>query len=112
NKLVLSYLSEQLGNEVEIKELFSGSALSTDHENPWVNQTYEIIEGITNCPQSPIAGTYFTDASCLTPAMGSPPTIILGPGESEMAHKTDEYCHIANIEQSLEIYSEIIDRWE
>ena len=30
---------------------------------------------------------YFTDASALNAAYGGPPTVILGPGELEMAHK-------------------------
>jgi succinyl-diaminopimelate desuccinylase len=34
--------------------------------------------------------------------------IILGPGQPEMAHQTDEYCYINKIEKSVEIYKKII----
>ncbi len=54
---------------------------------------------------------YFTDASILTPAFDNPPTVILGPGEPAMAHKTDEFCHIAKIEQAAEAYFELARRW-
>jgi succinyl-diaminopimelate desuccinylase len=47
----------------------------------------------------------------LTPAYGNPPTIILGPGEPEMAHKTDEFCHLSKIEWAIEAYTEIARTW-
>ena len=54
--------------------------------------------------------SFLTDASVLTPWMGNPPTIILGPGEAKMAHQTDEYCYVENITRSVELYSDIIKR--
>jgi hypothetical protein len=58
-----------------------------------------------------LGAPFFTDASELTPAMGGVPTIILGPGETIMAHKTDEYCLIPKIEEAVELYREIALRW-
>ena len=55
--------------------------------------------------------TYFTDASSLQPALGNPPTILLGPGEPDMAHKTDEYCSISKIEAAVELYYELGCAW-
>ena len=52
--------------------------------------------------------TYFTDASALKIAYDNPPIIILGPGESAMAHKTDEYCLIDKIPESSSILKDII----
>jgi succinyl-diaminopimelate desuccinylase len=43
--------------------------------------------------------------------MGTPPTAIIGPGELELAHQTDEYCVVSRIEQATEIYSAIIRDW-
>ena len=54
---------------------------------------------------------YFTDASVLTPAIGSPPTAIIGPGELALAHQTDEYCLVSRIEQATKIYSRMIRSW-
>jgi succinyl-diaminopimelate desuccinylase len=49
----------------------------------------------------PAAAPYFTDASVLTPAIGSPPTAIIGPGELALAHQTDEYCLVSRIESRM-----------
>jgi succinyl-diaminopimelate desuccinylase len=57
------------------------------------------------------AAPYFTDASVLTPAIGSPPTAIIGPGELALAHQTDEFCLVSRIEQATEIYSRMIRHW-
>jgi succinyl-diaminopimelate desuccinylase len=34
--------------------------------------------------------------------------VILGPGQPEMAHQTDEYCFVENLERAVEIYKNII----
>jgi succinyl-diaminopimelate desuccinylase len=39
---------------------------------------------------------------------GGVPTVILGPGEPEMAHQTDEFCYIQKIEEAVMIYKNII----
>ena len=54
---------------------------------------------------------YFTDASALSPAYGGVPSVILGPGETAMAHQTDEYCVVERIGQAIEAYIEIAKRW-
>jgi len=59
-----------------------------------------------------VAGAaYFTDCSVPTPAYGNPPTIILGPGEPEVAHKIDEYRYTSKIELAVEAYWEIARKW-
>ena len=64
--------------------------------------------GVRPCPKSV---SYFTDAASLRRAYDYPPTVILGPGEPEMAHQTDEYCRVAKIQESVEVYSQIIHGW-
>ena len=39
------------------------------------------------------------------------PDEIIGPGESSMAHKTDEFCYISKIEAATEAYLEIAKKW-
>ena len=51
---------------------------------------------------------YFTDASVFAPALGDIDTVICGPGEPAMAHKTDEYCEIAKIADACHIYEAVI----
>jgi succinyl-diaminopimelate desuccinylase len=47
----------------------------------------------------------------LSLAYGAPPTVILGPGEPQMAHQTDEYCVLERIHQAVGAYEELIRRW-
>jgi succinyl-diaminopimelate desuccinylase len=39
------------------------------------------------------------------------PAVILGPGEPALAHQTDEWCSIARMEQSVDLFTTIMRRW-
>ena len=39
------------------------------------------------------------------------PTIILGPGQPEMAHQTDEWCSMSKLDASVEMFSKIMRDW-
>ncbi len=52
-----------------------------------------------------------TDGAVLQDYYGGAPTVILGPGEPEMAHQTDEYCEIIKLERSVDLYKRIILSW-
>jgi succinyl-diaminopimelate desuccinylase len=51
---------------------------------------------------------YFTDASILKFWLGDVPTLIIGPGDGFMAHKTDEYVEVEKLENSVAIFENII----
>jgi len=111
NKEVYEKLMSYLGQELEFNRLIDVEGIATDPQDKWVQEVFEVMELFLE--ERPVARgvTYFTDASVLTTALGNPPTIILGPGEPGMAHKTDEYCDISKIEQAREVYLEIARRW-
>lgn len=111
NKEVYEKLASYLGQELELNRLIDVGGIATDPKDEWIQDVFEIMEPILK--ERPVARgvTYFTDASVLTPAFGNPPTVILGPGEPEMAHKTDEFCSISKIEEAGEAYLEIGRRW-
>lgn len=100
-----------LGDEVEIKLLNEAQSIATDERNEWIQSVFEIVEPYLKTRPIAKGATFFTDASVLTPAFGHPPTVILGPGEPEMAHKTNEFCHLSKIEESMEIYMKIAEKW-
>lgn len=108
---VLAELRAGLGETIEVEPIASLPALGTDPAGAWVARVAETTRAVTN--EKPIhAGmTYFTDASVLTPAMGGPPTVVLGPGHASLAHQTDEYCTVTRIEQATEIFTEIAADW-
>ena len=104
-------LQKAAGAEATVTLLQSEASLITDVGDEWVQEVYEIMTERLGRRPSPGGVTYFTDGSNLKAAYGDPPTIILGPGETTQAHKTDEYCLVSNLEMSLEAYIEIARRW-
>jgi succinyl-diaminopimelate desuccinylase len=111
NKEVYEKLTSYLGQGLEFNRLIDVGGVATDPQDEWVQGVFEVMKSFLE--ERPVARgvTYFTDASALTPAFGNPPTIILGPGNPEMAHKTDEYCEISKIEEASEAYLEIARKW-
>jgi succinyl-diaminopimelate desuccinylase len=108
NKLVAD-LAPELD---ELETMLDMAGIATDPAHPWVQEVCEIMERFLGDQPKPALAPYFTDAGALTPAYGNVPTIILGPGEIEMAHQTDEWCRVSKIEQAFEAYRAIIQRWQ
>ena len=100
-----------VGEEVRLAERVKLPPVVTAADEPWVAEVYGVMEPLIGERPAARGLPYFTDASALTPAYGSPPTIICGPGESSQAHQTDEYCSIANLEAAAEGFFEIGRRW-
>ena len=104
-------LQEQLGSEVELETILDLDSIYSEPDDPWIQQLFDITEPYLGKRPDPQVATYFTDAAALTPAYGNPPTVILGPGEPQMAHQTDEYCVIEHVRNSVALYQEIITKW-
>ena len=103
-----SYLEDcdELSPTVDVRSILS------DKEDPWVQEVIFVLEKDFGIKSDRETANYFTDASVLTPALGNPPTVILGPGEVKVAHKVDEYCEISKLEESVDIFEALISRWE
>ncbi len=104
-------LADLLGPGVELESILDVDSVYTDPADPWVVTVFETMAPILGVTPEPRTVSYFTDAAALRPAYGNPPTVILGPGEPQMAHQTDEYCVTDRIGQAVDAYSEIIRRW-
>ena len=100
-----------LGIEVEISTIQKAEGIATNPDDKWTQQVFGIMEKYLDEKIIPKGITYFTDGSVLKPAYENPPTLILGPGEPSMAHKTDEYCYISKIETITEAYTDIAFNW-
>lgn len=111
NQNVFEELQSYLGDEVEFNRLLDTNEILTDPQHEWIRQVFDIMEKYTEERPVPRGATYFTDGSVLAPVFGNPPTVILGPGEATMAHKTDEFCFISRIEDATEAYTEITRQW-
>jgi succinyl-diaminopimelate desuccinylase len=108
---IRSDLSGYLGEEVALEPFVNVGGVLTDARNEWMQDVFNVMTGILGTRPETNTAPYFTDASALTPAYGSAPTVILGPGETAMAHKTDEYCRVDRIEEAVVAYKEIALRW-
>jgi succinyl-diaminopimelate desuccinylase len=101
----------QLGPDVELETILDLESVFTEPAHPWIKEVFEITQPfLSEAPQARVA-TYFTDAAALNVAYNTPPTVILGPGEAQMAHQTNEYCVVDRVAESVSIYEEIARRW-
>jgi succinyl-diaminopimelate desuccinylase len=110
-KDIRNKLEALLGPDVVIERLNGAGSVGTDLGHPWVQDVFNTLEKIYGKPPDAGGATYFTDASVLTPALGNPPTLIMGPGEPEMAHKIDEFCYSSKILLAAEAYFAIARKW-
>lgn len=85
-------------------------SVSTDAKHEWVQEVFDIRRGLPGKQPVPVGATYSTDCSVLTTALGNPPTVVLGPGEPEMA-QTDEFCYLSKMDLAADAYAEITKAW-
>jgi len=111
HKELIRLLAQQLGPEVELEPLMDLEAVYTEPQDPWMQSVFEVMGPILGEKPVPRVATYFTDAAALNQAYNNPPTVILGPGEPQMAHQTDEYCVVERVRSAVAAYEEIIRRW-
>jgi succinyl-diaminopimelate desuccinylase len=111
NEAVWSEVQSLLGEGAELARMVDVGAIASNPHDEWVSSVFDLCERTTGRRMDPRGAPFFTDASVLVPAMNQLPAVILGPGETAMAHKTDEYCLVPRIEEAVEIYSEIARRW-
>lgn len=105
---LLKRLSGELGEEVSIETLVDLPPVSSVETSSFVRTVYSIcgIDADKNVSKKSLP--YMTDGAVLQQLYGGVPTVILGPGQPEMAHQTDEFCYLSKIEDAVEIYKNII----
>jgi len=105
-------LVQYLGEDVSgIDPFVDLDSVWTDPSDPWVRRAFEICAPYMEEPPAVEALPFFTDAAVLKPAFGDPPTLILGPGDTHMAHQTDEYCMAARIPVAAQMYRALALDW-
>jgi succinyl-diaminopimelate desuccinylase len=108
---VRSKLQHALGDAVEIVPIVDVEAIYSNPESGWMQQVFAAAERqIGERPQARSA-TYFTDAAVLNAVYRDVPICVLGPGEPQLAHQTDEYCLVDRVEQSVDMYADLLRAW-
>jgi len=105
---LVDQIGNKLGPDVALDTIIDVPSVWTSHEDPWIQSVSALVEEVLD-RRIPISGApYFTDAAILQDACPAAPILILGPGDAEMAHKTDEYCRVENIHTATDIYRRLI----
>jgi succinyl-diaminopimelate desuccinylase len=97
--------------DAEIETLVDCPPLWLEGQSDWIHAVTQATREITGVVATPGVVPFATDGSFLAPAYGGVPTVILGPGETEQAHKTDEWCVMGQIEQAQELYGRLMRSW-
>jgi succinyl-diaminopimelate desuccinylase len=94
-----------------VRKIVDTPSLYTEPSNEWVQEVFATCTPFLDARPTPKTITFSTDGSDLKRGFGGPPAVILGPGEPMLAHQTDEWCSMARIEQSTELFSQLMRRW-
>ena len=106
-----SDIASHMQENLRLETLIDLPGVWTEPGTPWVEGVRRIVTDVLGDAQEIRTATYFSDASVFGPAIGVPPTLILGPGEPQLAHQTDEWCSIERIKQATTIYRRMILDW-
>ena len=107
---LLARLKGALG-EAELDVFSNLPAVWTEPQDEWMRRVFELCKPILGAAPDVRTATYMTDAANLRKVYGGAPTVVLGPGEPQQAHQTDEYCSMEKIRQAVAIYEALIRDW-
>lgn len=108
---LLARLRGVLGEDAQMEVISNLPPVWTPPEEEWLQRVLEICARHLGARPQPRTATYMTDAANLLKAYVGAPTVVLGPGEPQMAHQTDEYCSQQRIRQAVAIYEALIGDW-
>jgi len=94
-----------------VRKIVDVPPLYTEPEDEWVQQVFEACTPFLDGRPTPRTITFSTDGADLKRGFGGPPAVILGPGEPTLAHQTDEWCSISRLDQSVDLFRTLMQRW-
>ncbi len=94
----------------EIEVIFDLPPLWTPPETDSISEIFAACDTVRKQTHPPAIVTFYTDGGVLGPGLGNAPVVILGPGESGMAHKVDEYVKVDDLAEGVALYLEILTR--
>jgi succinyl-diaminopimelate desuccinylase len=107
---LLAEVATLFGPEAKIEVLTDFKGFATEPNEPAIAPLMDVLTERSGKRPTPIGAPYFTDASALVPGYGNVATVVIGPGEAELCHQTDEFCFVDHIEEAFHIYSALIRR--
>jgi len=110
HRCLCTQLKSVFAGEIDLDPIVDVPPLYSEVNHPVIQRILAVCSDFHGEPITPRAVSYFTDGSVLLPPTGHPPTIILGPGEPQMAHQTDEYCYTARIQEGVNLYQALLEQ--
>jgi succinyl-diaminopimelate desuccinylase len=108
-------ISHLIGDLGTLRKIVETPPLYSEPDE-WVESVYDIATPFLPTRPQPETIMFSTDGADLKRgylAQGntSVPTIIMGPGQPELAHQTDEWCSMVKCEESVEIFTRVMREW-
>ena len=108
---LLQCLCRVLGPQIRLRPFLDVGSVYTEPDEPWMQRVFALCAARSGHAPAHRTVSYFSDAAALRVPLGMPPIVILGPGEPEMAHQTDEYCRVDRIREATVLYTDLIADW-
>jgi succinyl-diaminopimelate desuccinylase len=108
---ILTDIRDLIGRDTRVNLIQDMPPVWTDPRSEWVGRIMGIWSDLVGEPAHTRTLPYNTDSGNFRKLWPEVPIIILGPGEPEMAHQTDEFCSISQISQAAKIYELLITDW-
>ncbi len=100
-----------IGNAGQVRKIVDTPPLYSEPDE-WIESVYHVATPFIDGKPTPKTIMFSTDGADLKRGYGGAvPTVIIGPGQPEMAHQTDEWCSVHRIDQSVEIFEKIMRDW-
>jgi succinyl-diaminopimelate desuccinylase len=95
-----------------VRKIVDVDSLYTEPQDAWVQQVFEVATPFLDGRPTPRTIHFSTDGADLKRGFGGAvPAVVLGPGEPTLAHQTDEWCSMNRIEQSVDIFRTLMQKW-
>ena len=99
------------GPDVAVERELDFPPVWTDPETPWCRKVRQMAERHLHREIGVESVQFFTDAASWKSARPGLPVMILGPGDPGLAHRTDEYCPLADLHTATALYADLIRDW-
>ena len=104
-------VSAMAGADVHIDATLDIPAVWTDPNQPWMAHAFDVLTPLLGARPGVATVQFFTDAAALRPKLPNVPIMILGPGDSAMAHQVDESCATEQINLAAKLYAALLADW-
>jgi succinyl-diaminopimelate desuccinylase len=92
----------------EVREILDVPSVWTDPAEPRSRRITAVVDALTGRRSRAGAVAYFTDGAVLADA-GAPAVYIVGPGDIDQPHTSDEWCAVERIDEATAVYRALLE---